>query len=133
MKLANTHNKFTVKDSIKSNVFQLRICKQQTTNITTFQAHFGGKLNTSHSNLSKVLKYSNLTFEQILNHFLDADTVSIEDYRDDNGLVTREISDILFEEAMARAQGDAVRRYNDEKRKSYSRFYLQPKLSDMIS
>ena len=41
---------------------------------------------------------------------IDADTVSVEDYLDDNGWVTGDRSDILIEEAMQKAQLDAGRR-----------------------
>ena len=47
MKLDTRNNTFTIKEAIKSIVYQLRICKQKTTNVTPFQAHFGRKPNTT--------------------------------------------------------------------------------------
>ena len=113
-------------------MYQLRICKQKTTNVTPFQAHFGCKPNTPLSNIGAKPKSSNLSYENILNHYLDADTVPVEDYLDDNGWVTGERSDILVEEAMSKAQVDAGRRYNRDKNKSVSRFILHPKLTNPI-
>ena len=132
MKLDNRNKTFTIKEAIKSIVYQLRICKQKTTNVTPFQAHFGRKPNTPLSNISTTPKLSNLSYENILHHYLDADTVPVEDYLDDNGWVTGDRSDILIEEAMQRAQVDAGRRYNGEHNKSVSRFILHPKLNNPI-
>ena len=102
IKLAIRNNNFTIKDAIKSIVYQLPICKQKTTNVTPFQAHFRRKPNTPLSKISTIPKSSNLSYENILNHCLDADTVPVEDYLDNNGWVTRERSDILIEEVMWR-------------------------------
>ena len=124
MKLDSRNNTFTIKEAIKSIVYQLRICKQKTTNVTPFQAHFGRKSNTPLSNISTVPKSSNLSYENILYHYLDADTVPVEDYLDDNGWLTGDRSDILIEEAMQKAQVDAGRRYNGEYNKSVSRFFM---------
>ena len=85
MKLANNNSTFTNKESIKSIVHQLRISKQKATKVTIFQAHLGRKPNTPLSNISTILKSSNLSCEYILNHYLDPDTVPVEDYLDDNG------------------------------------------------
>ena len=99
MKLASENNRITTKESLKAKVYQLSISKQKKTNITFFLAHFGKMPNTSHSNISNS---TNLTYEQTLNHSLDADTVPVEDYLDDNGGVSCEQSDIMIEEAMNR-------------------------------
>ena len=56
MKIDNRNNTFTIKEAIKSIVFQLSLCKQKTTNVTPFQAHFGRKPNTPLSNISKIPK-----------------------------------------------------------------------------
>ena len=135
MKLDNRKNTFTIKEEIKSIVCQLRICKQKARNVTPFQAHFGRKANTPLSNISTIPKSSNLSYENILRHYLDADTVPVEDYLDDSGWVTGDRSDILIEEAMtkAKAQVDSGRRYNGDKNKSVYRFILHPKLTNPIS
>ena len=132
MKLDSRNNTFTIKEAKKSIVYQLRICKQRTTIVTPFQAHFGRKPNTSLSIISTVPKSSNLSYENILRHYLDADTVPVEDYLDDNGWLTGDSSDILIEKAMQKAQVDAGRRYNGEHNKSVSRFIMHSKPNNPI-
>ena len=132
MKLDSRNNTFTIKEAIKSIVYHLRICKQKTTNVTPFQAQFGRKPNTPLSNISTIPKSSNLSYENILHHYLDADRVPVEDYLDENGWVTGDQSDILIEEAMQKAQVDAGRRYNGDTNKSVSRFIMHPKLNNPI-
>ena len=132
MKLDSRNNTSAIKEAIKSIVYQLRICKQKTTNVTPFQAHFGRKPNTPLSNFSTKPKSSNLSYENILHHYLDADTVPVEDYLDENGWVNGDRSDILIEEAKQKAQVDAGRRYNREHNKSVSRFIMHPKLNNPI-
>ena len=100
MKLDSRKNTFTIKEGIKSLVYQLRMCKQKITNVTHFQAPYRGKPNKSLSNISTIPKSSNLSYENILPHFLDADTVPVEDYLDGNGCITGDRSDMLIEEAM---------------------------------
>ena len=103
MKLANKKITFKIKESIKSIVHQIYICKQKTTNVTPFQAHFTKKPKTPLSNVSTTPKSSSLWCKNILNHYLEADTVPVEDCLDGNGWVARERSDILVEEAMTNA------------------------------
>ena len=85
MKLANRNKAITNKGTIKSIVYQLRMCKQQTTNLAPFRAHFGRKPNTPLSNNNTTPKSSNLLYENILNIYLDADTVPMGKCLDDNG------------------------------------------------
>ena len=132
MKLDDRNNTFTIKEAIKSKVYQLRVSKQKTPNVTPFTAHFGRKLNTQLSNISAIPKSSNLSYENNLHHYLDADTVPVEDYLDDNGWVTGDRSDNLIEEAMQKTQVDAGRRNNGVKNKSISRFIMHPKLNNPI-
>ena len=132
MKLDSRNNTFTIKKAIKSIVDQLRICKQQTTNITPFQAHFGRKPNTPLSNISTIPKSSNSSYENLLHHYFDADTIPVEDFLDENGWVTDDRSDILIEEAMQKAHVDAERRYNGKHNTSVSRFIMHPKLNNPI-
>ena len=54
MKLDNRNSTFTIKEAIKSIVYQLRIFKQKTTNVTPFQAYFGRKPNTPLSIISTI-------------------------------------------------------------------------------
>ena len=95
---------------------------------TPFHNHFGRKLNTPLSNMNTVPQSSSLLNEQILNPFLDADTIPDDDYLDDNRWLNGERSDILIEEAMKRTEIDAGRRYNSDKNKTVCRFILHPKL-----
>ena len=132
MMLDSRNNTFTIKEAKKSIVYQLRICKQNTTNVTPFQAHFGRKPNATLSNISTIPKSSNLSYENIPHYYLDADTVPVEDYLDENGWVTGDRSDILIEEAMQKAQVDAGRRYNGDTNKSLSRSIMHPKLNNPI-
>ena len=96
MKIGSKNNTFTVEESMKSIVYQLRIYKQKTANVKPFQAHFGRKPNTSLSNISTDPKSSNLTNEQMFNHYLDAATVPVQDYLDNKGWLSRDRSDILI-------------------------------------
>ena len=95
--------------------------------MTPFQAHYP---NNPLSNISTVRKSSNLTLEQLLNHYLDADTVLVEDYLDENGWVP---GDILLEEGLNNAQVYEGRRNNYNKNKSVSRFILHPVLTNPIT
>ena len=131
-KLDSRNTTFTIREAIKSIVYQLRICKQKTTNVTPFQAHFGRKPDTPLSNISTSPKSTNLSHENIFHHYLDADTVPVEDYLDDNGWVSGDRSDLLIETATQKAQVDAGRRYNGEHNKSGSRFIIHPKLNNPI-
>ena len=97
---------------------------------TPFHCQFGRKLNTPLSNMNTVPQSSSLLNEQILNYFLDADTIPDEDYLDDNRWLNGERSDILIEEAMNRTAIDAGRRYNSDKNKTVCRFILHPKLTN---
>ena len=45
MKLASESSTFTIQEVIMPIVFELSICKQKTTNVTPFEAHFGKKPN----------------------------------------------------------------------------------------
>ena len=132
MKLDSGNNTFTIKEAINSILYQLRICQQKTTNVTSFQAHFGRKPNTTLSNISTIPKLSTLSYESILHHYLDADIVPMEHYLDENGWVSGDRSDIFIEEIMQKAQVDAGLRYNGEHNKSYSWFIIHPKLNKPI-
>ena len=84
------------------------------------------------SNISTIPKSANLSYENILHHYLDADAVPVKDSLDENGWVTGDRRDILVEEAMQKAQVDAGRRYNGDKNKSKSGFIMHPRLNNPI-
>ena len=88
-------------------MYELRICKQKTANVTPFQAHFDRKPNTPLNIIDTIPQSSNLSYENILNHYLDAGTVPVEDFLSNHGWVKGERSDILVEEAMTKAEADA--------------------------
>ena len=80
--------------------------------------------------ISTIQKSSILLYENILHHYLDADTVPVENYFEKNRWVTGGRSDILIEEVMQKAHLDAGRRYNADTNKSVSRFIMHPKLNN---
>ena len=69
-------NSFTIKAALKSIIYQLRICKHRTTKLSPFESHFGRKANTPLSNICTQPKSSDLSYEKILNHYLDEETVT---------------------------------------------------------
>ena len=69
-------NSFTIKAALKLILNQLRICKHKTTKFLPFESHFGRKANTPHSNISTKPHPSNLSYERILNHFINEETVT---------------------------------------------------------
>ena len=77
-------NAFHVKHALKIIIHQLRICKQRTTKISPFEAHFERKPNTPLSVISTKPKLSIFTYENIVNHYLDEDTVMPEEIIPDN-------------------------------------------------
>ena len=68
-------NQFNVKASIISIIYQLRICRQKTINISPFEAHFGRKANTPLSNITTKPDPKSITYKNILNKHLDLETV----------------------------------------------------------
>ena len=122
MIISSSSNAFTVKESIKSLVNQLRICKKKSTNVTPLPAYIGRKPATTLSSISTTPNSPNLTYEQISNQYLDAATDPVDEYCDVNGWVSIERSDILIEETMTLAQVDAGRHFNGLQYKSVSRF-----------
>ena len=69
-------NSFIIKAALKSIIYQLRICKHETTKLSPFESHFGRKANTPLSNISTQPKSSNLSYEKILNHYIDEETLT---------------------------------------------------------
>ena len=68
-------NQFYLKASINSIIYQLRICRQKTINMSPFEAHFGRKANTPLCNISIEPDPNILTYKRILNKHLDLQTV----------------------------------------------------------
>ena len=95
-------NAFHVENALKVIIHQLRICKQKTTKISPFESHFGRKPSTPLSVISTKLKLSNLTYESIVNYYLDEDTVMPDEILPDDKRVKGYLSDI--ETGMTRAK-----------------------------
>ena len=72
---AENKDTFSTSKAIKQRVSTLLLTKQKTTEITPFEAHFGRPANTPLRNISNTPSSLNLTYEKIINHYLDADTV----------------------------------------------------------
>ena len=87
-------NAIYVKHALKIIIHQSRICKQKTAKISPFDAHFGRKPNTPLSMISTKPKLSNLTYENIVNYYLDEQTVMPEEILADDKWVNEYRSDI---------------------------------------
>ena len=86
----------------------MRICKQKTTKISPIEAHFGRKPNTPLSAIATKPKLSNLTFENIVNQYLEEDTLTPEAILPDDKCVNGYRSDIGGEIGMTRAAREAI-------------------------
>ena len=91
-------------------IHQLRICKQKTTKILPFQAQFGRKRNTPLSVISTKPKLSNLTYESIVNYYLDEDTLMPEEIISDDKWMNGYRSDIEVKIGMTLASQEAKNR-----------------------
>ena len=103
-------NALHVKHALKIIIHQLQISRQKTTKISPFEAHFGRKPNTPLSVISTTPKLSNLTYESIVNYYLDEDTVTPEEIIPDDKWVNNYRSDIEVEVKMSRATQEAKTR-----------------------
>ena len=108
---AENKDTFSTAKAIKQIVSDLRFTNQKTTKITPFEAHFGRSANTPLRNISTLPSSLNLTYEKIVNHYLDAETVSAEDLLDETGWISANRSDIEIEQKMCQASLDAGQRY----------------------
>ena len=122
---AENKETFANSTAIKQIISDLRLTKQKTTKITPFEAHFGRPANTPLKNFSTVPSSLNLSYEKIINHYSDADTVPADDFLDELGWVNPDRSDLEIEKNICRAQQDAGRRYHDSDNKE-SRFIIHP-------
>ena len=101
---------FHVKHALKIIIHHLRICKQRTTKTSPFEAHFGRKPNTPLSVIATKPNLLNLTYKNIINHYLDEDTVMPEEILPDDKWVNGYRSDIEVEIGMTRANTEAKSR-----------------------
>ena len=117
--------------AIKQIISDLRLTKQKTSKITPFGTHFGCPANTPLKNISTVPSSLNLSYEKIIDHYLDADTVPAEDFLDETGWINPYRSDLKIEKSMCRAQQNTGRRYRDSGNKEL-RFTIHPKISNLV-
>ena len=106
----SANNAFHVKYALKIIIHQLRIFRQKTTKILPFDAHFGRKPNTPLSVISTKLKLSNLSYENIVNHYLYEETVTPEEILPDEMWINGYRSDLEVESGMTRATREAHER-----------------------
>ena len=128
---AENKDKFSTSKAIKQIVSALRLTNQKTTKITPFEAHFGRPANTLLRNISTTPSSLNLTYEKIINHYLEADTVPADELLDEAGWINPNRSDTEIEQNMCQGSLDAGSCYQDSDNKE-SRFITHPKLTDLI-
>ena len=85
---------FNLKHAVKINFHQLRNCKKRTTKNLPFEEHFGRKPNSPLRVISTNPQLSNLSYENIINHYLDEDTVTPENILPDAKWINGFRSDI---------------------------------------
>ena len=100
-------NQFNVKASINSIIYRLRICRQKPINVSPFEAHFGRKANTPFSNISTKPDPNSLTYKNILNKYLDLETVRWEELFWEENWNNQERSDTELELNRDRLSKDA--------------------------
>ena len=81
-------------------------------NVSPFEAHFGRKANTPLSNISTKPDPSCLTYKNILNKYLDLETVRWEVLITEENWDNEERSDIEFDLNKEKLSKDAVKRKN---------------------
>ena len=124
-------NQSNVKASINLIVCQLRICRQKTINISLFEAHFCRKANTPLSNIKTKPDPKSLTYENILNKYLDLETVRWDELITDENWNNEERSDIELEVNKNKLGKDAVKRQKEDPNKE-SRLITHPNVGQPV-
>ena len=124
-------NQFNVKASINSIIYQLRICRQKTINISPFEAHFGRKANTPLSNITTKPDPKSLTYKNILNKYLDLETVRWDQLITDENWNNDERSDIEIEVNKNKLGKEAMKRQKEDPKKE-SRLISHPDVGQSI-
>ena len=124
-------NQFNVKASINSIIYQLRICRQKTINISPFEAHFGRKANTALSNIKTKPDPKSLTYKNILNKYLDLETVRWDQLITDKNWNNDERSDIEIEVNKDKLGKEAMKRQKEDPNKE-SRLISHPDVGQSI-
>ena len=125
-------NQFNVKASIISVIYQLRKCRQKTTNISPFEAHFGRKANTPLSNITTKPDPKRLTYKNILNKYLDLETVRWDELIADENWNNDGRSDTEIETNKDRLSKDGTKRKNEDPHKE-SRVIPYPDVGQSVS
>ena len=99
---------FATSIAFKQIISDLRLTKQKTTNITTFDALFGRPANTPLKNISTVPSSLNLTYEKNFNHHLDADAVPADDFFDELRWINPNRSDLEIEKSVGHNRTQAA-------------------------
>ena len=86
---AHLNKIFKLQHSIHAIIHKLRITKQETTNVTPFEAHFARKCNTALSNLATISNSKNLNYRKV-KYYLDEDTIPGRTYLSDEECADRE-------------------------------------------
>ena len=128
---AENKDTFSTSKAIKQIISALRLTGQKTTQIAPFEAHFGRPANIPLRNISTTPSSLNLTYEKFIDHYLDADTVSADEFLDAAEWVNPNRSDIEIEKKMCQVSLDAGSGYRDSEDKE-SQFITHPKLRDPI-
>ena len=105
-------NQFNLKASISSIIYRLRICRQETINISPFEAHLGRKVNTPLSNISTEPDASSLTYKRILNKCLDMERIRWEELISEDNWDLEARSDTELDQNKDRLSKDAARSTN---------------------
>ena len=124
-------NQFIMKASINSIIYQLRICRQNTIGISLFEAHFGRKANTPLSNITTNPDSKSLTYKNILNKYLDLETVRWDQLIKDKNWNNDERSDIEMEVNKDKLGKEAMKRQKDDPDKE-SRLISHPDVGQPI-
>ena len=124
-------NRFKMKASINSIIYQLRICRQKTIGISPFEAHFGRKANTPLSNITTNPDSKSLTYKNILNKYLDLETVRWDQLITDENWNNDERSDIEMEVNKDKLGKEAMKRQKDDPNKE-SRLISHPDVGQPI-
>ena len=105
--------RFSTSAAIKLIISDLRITNQKTTKINPFEEHFSRPANTPLKNISTDPSCLNLSYEKIINYYLDGDAVPAEAFLVDAGWINPDRSDLEIEKTICQAQQDLGRRYRD--------------------
>ena len=124
-------NQFNVKASIDSKYYQLRICRQKTINISPFEAHFGRKANTPLGKITTKPDPKSLSYKNILNKYLDLETVRWDELITDDNWNNEERSDIEIEVNKNKLGKDATKRQKEDPNKE-SRLISHPDIGQPV-